>query len=525
MRMRLFTGTILLILLSLLLPACKHTEQDSLITVYFNKDKGHVNKKVYGNNIIAYDPMTYENWAKEYYGFSDYGAGIWDPLQNKSVKRVVELAKDAGITVLRFPGGCGSHHYVWKETIGNKRQHFLYGIDEFLRTCEEIGAEPIITVSYFTGTAHDEADLVEYLNAQDDGKNSNGGIDWAKKRAENGHQLPYNVKYFEIGNEVYHGDHKSIRKISGKDYGLRYLSYYDAMKAVDPSIKIGAVLYDKDWDRAVSEIIKDKLDFGIIHVYPTPKSGKKIEQMDPEEIFKISLAIPVFRHEAVVQDTLSLLKRNSGKDIPLAVTEYNSGFVQEEPVPYRHCLGTALINAELLRIFMKPEYKILMANHWNFNNGYTGMIKSEKDFIGHGNNHPVNYIKRPNYYVFEMYNKHFGSELIEVDVKSSSYNIEEFSAPYLSVNASSSEDKKKIFLMVINKNLNNIVKTVIDLRDFDPSMNGKAWVLTGQGIAATNETNPDSVKVVDKEFKINSSVFEFSFKPCSLTAIEINRRK
>jgi alpha-L-arabinofuranosidase len=93
------------------------------------------------------------------------------------------------------------------------------------------------------------------------------------------------------------------------------------------------------------------------------------------------------------------------------------------------------------------------------------------------------------------------------------------------VNASTNADKDKIFLMVINKNLKNAVKAVIDLKDFDPSTDGKAWVLTGPGVTATNETNPDTVKVVDKEFTINSSIFEFSFKPYSLTAIEINRRK
>ena len=47
----------------------------------------------------------------------------------------------------------------------------------------------------------DATDLVEYLNAKV-GTNPNGGIDWAKVRANNGHEKPYNVRYFEIGNEM-----------------------------------------------------------------------------------------------------------------------------------------------------------------------------------------------------------------------------------------------------------------------------------------------------------------------------------
>lgn len=520
---------IILTFLITLLPSFENIEllfaEDNVVTVYLNKRLGQINKKIYGNNIIAYDPMTYENWAHEYYGFSDYGAGIWSPVQNKSVEEVIDLAKESGITMLRFPGGCGSHHYDWKKTIGKERQHFLYGMDEFLQTCEEIEAKPVITISYFTGNAYDAADLVEYLNSPDDGKNLNGGIDWAKKRAENGHYSPYNVKYFEIGNEVHHGDHGNIKRVSGKEYGSRYLTYYEAMKEVDPSVKIGAVLYKEGWDREVLEILKDRLDFGIIHIYPAPANGKELGQMDSKEVFRISLAMPIFRDEVILQNTLSLLKKKSGKDIPLAITEYNGGFVQEEPVPYRHCLGTALLNAELLRIFLRPEYKILMANYWNFNNGYTGMIKSETEFMSHDYKYHINYIKRPNYYVFELYHKHFGSELIGVNVKSSSYETKGFSIPYLSVNASINADRSKVFLMVINKNLNETISATVDLKDFNPSKNGKAWMLIGPSVIATNETNPDNVTVVNKEFKIEDNLFKFTFEPHSLTAIEIERKK
>lgn len=51
------------------------------------------------------------------------------------------------------------------------------------------------------GDADDAADLIEYLNAEV-GSNPNGGTAWAEARAANGHEEPYNVRYFEIGNEM-----------------------------------------------------------------------------------------------------------------------------------------------------------------------------------------------------------------------------------------------------------------------------------------------------------------------------------
>ena len=482
---------IILFMLNIATPIFAFAE-NNIITVYYDNEIGKINREIFGNNFLGH----YSKW-KPYNQYSDYGAGIWDSKWKEPVKEVIDLAKEVGITIVRFPGGCGTHHYNWKNAIGPKREHFLYGIDEFLKTCKEVGAEAIITVSYFTGDEQDAADLVRYLKGR--------------------------VRYFEIGNEVWHGDHREIKKVLPEEYAYRYLKYYEAMKAIESSIKIGAVLYTDDWNKRMLEIIEDKLDFGIIHTYPTPVWGKKLEQMEAKEIFKISLAIPIFRNEVNFQDILKLLKEKSGRDIPLAITEYNGGFTQDKPIPYRHCLGTALINAELLRIFMKPEHNILMANYWQFCNSYWGMVKSQQDFIKHDYRYPIIYIKRPNYYAFELYHKHFGSELIMADVECNSYKVKKFSIPHLSVNASTNADKNKIFLMVINKNLEENIAATIDLKGFIPSGKGQAWILNGPSVDATNEDDPNKVKVTHKEFEIKSNPFRFTFEPHSLTAIEIVR--
>ncbi|HOX54766.1 MAG TPA: alpha-L-arabinofuranosidase C-terminal domain-containing protein [Candidatus Omnitrophota bacterium] len=497
--------------------------KNNVILVDVGKSSITVEKKILGNNFLGYDPTTYESWSKQYYGYSDYGAGLWDPEKKTFVNEVTALAIEAGISAVRFPGGCGAHHYDWKTAIGSKRKHFLYGIDEFLKTCEEIKAEPILTVSYFTGDEHDATDLVEYLNAPNDGSNLNGGIDWAKQRAKNVHPLPYGVNYFEIGNEVYDGDSRRIKNVSAEEYAARYLKYYYAMKAIDPKIKIGVVLYTDDWNRKLLRIVNDNLDFAIIHLYPTPARGERLERMKPENIFEISLGIPIFEYENIFQGSLRLLKKTSGKDVLIAVTEYNGGFAQEKPVPYRYCLGTALLNAELIRIFMEPQNRILMANYWNFVNEYWGMIAN--DFDGTRKTLYNNYYKRPNFYVFELYHKHFGDSLLLTKVDSGYYMVENNRIPYLSVNASIDKDKNKVYLMVINKNLQGSITASIELKDFKPSKTGHFWVLNGPSIDATNEVNHNNIRIKDGEFRIDRPIFKFTFEPHSLTAIEIAESK
>lgn len=629
-------------------------EKMTEIAVRFAQEKGPVNRKIFGNNFLGHGGLK----------SADYGYGLWDPKWDHAPVRVaVDLAKGIGITVARFPGGCGTHIYDWKKAVGKNRKEYLFGIDEFLKTAEAIGAQAVFTVSYFTGDEQDAAGLVRYTKGR--------------------------ARYFEIGNEVWHGDHRDIKTVAPREYAERYLKYYAAMKEVDPSIQIGAVLKDPPWNAVVLDVIRDKIDFGILHFYPAPAGGKALEKMEPEYIFAASLAVPVIQYGQDIQAALLLLREKAGRDIPLAITEFNGGFVQENPVPYRHTLGNALVNAELLRVFMRPENNILMASHWNFVNEYWGMIANGFNGKYETLNNP--YYKRPNYDVFAMYHDHFGDVLIEADVQSDSYDVAEYPAfsktlvgrikegraegpnlakgdwkiddfpgtaafdqggvltlefkapeqfnyyhsvkrapvapdtyyrlsgyikadglvdqddngvclevqdgrgwaktrsamatqkvkgttdwqyvetiyktlpdadaavliarrvgesgplkgkayfkdvkfekfipeidtkiPYLSVNASKSEDGNKVYLMVVNKNLEAPLTATIELKDFTPASAGDAWVLNGPAVDATNEKKHDNVKVTEKVFEIKGNPFEFTFEPHSLTALVIERRR
>lgn len=663
--------------------------KENIIQVSVDQEKGTVNNKIFGNNLLGHDPSIYRSGMKPNHANTNFGAGIWDGKWEEEVNDVIDLAKNIDISILRFPGGCGAHYYNWKETIGEKRMSYLFGLNEFLEIADMLGADVVFTVSYFTGNEEDAADLVEYLNAVNDGSNLNGGIDWAKRRAKNGYEKPFGVKYFEIGNEIQHGNHKNIKVVLPQEYEKRYLKYYSAMKKVDQSIKIGFVLGSKKWNEAMGSSIKGKVDFGIIHFYPSAAKRHKIRTMEKNEIFYKTLSSPNLRIKSSITNGLNFFKEKTDEDIPIAVTEFNGGFVQNEPVPYRHTMGNALVNAELLKVFMMPENNILIANYWNFVNEYWGMIANGFDGTYKTLNNP--YYKRPNYYVFELYKKHFGKYLIDSFVNSEFYDVRNYpdfsiklfndrkgegrvegenlidnewqikvfegvdvldkdnvlsitfsgsqsfnyyhvrkwatvepdeyyrlsgyirsdqlidrekngvclevqdgrgwtktkpaistekikgttdwtyveaiyrtlpdaklvnviarrigeegplkgkayfkdvklekfipdidtKIPYLSVNASKNEDGSKIYLMVVNKNLEEEMTSTIELKDFIPDSKGDAWVLNGPEVDSTNEVDHDNVKITHKEFEIDGSKFQYTFEPHSLTAIEINRK-
>ena len=97
--------------------------------------------------------------------------------------------------------------------------------------------------------------------------------------------------------------------------------------------------------------------------------------------------------------------------------------------------------------------------------------------------------------------------------------------PYLSVNASKSEDGETVYLMVVNKNLDEDEETEIVLTDFEPSGVARVYTLWGKTIDATNEKRPhNDVRIYEDTIKFKGNSFKYKFKKHSLTAIEIKRK-
>ncbi|MGQ0634986.1 MAG: alpha-L-arabinofuranosidase C-terminal domain-containing protein [Planctomycetaceae bacterium] len=162
--------------------------------------------------------------------------------RSDGLKLTSEVAKP---TSLRWPGGCYADDYHWKDGIGPRDQRpdvFKrpwqdwcandVGTDEFVALCRSLDAEPYICVNFGTGTPEEAAAWVEYCNGAPTTK-------WGRVRAANGHPDPYNVRYWNIGNETYLGT--EFGGTNGTEYGRGYLRFLKAMRAVDPAIKLVSV--------------------------------------------------------------------------------------------------------------------------------------------------------------------------------------------------------------------------------------------------------------------------------------------
>ncbi|NUT94257.1 MAG: alpha-L-arabinofuranosidase [Saccharothrix sp.] len=270
---------------------------------------------------------------------------IWDP--QLGTDAVADLLKDAGVRAMRYPGGSYSDIYHW-------RDHTAPGgyvapntdFDTFMAGVRRAGGQPIVTANYGTGTPAEAAEWVRYANVE----------------------KGYGVKYWEIGNENYGNGHYGANweaddhpDKSPAQYAALVKEYAQAMKAVDPTIQVGAVLTTPgewpdaitaagdagSWNQVVLSTAGPFVDFGIVHWYP----GGTADAQVTAKTDQIALAMRLVREQS---------RRYAGKELGIAMTEVNTSYGR---------------NTQPGALFAADSYATLLAagvftvDWWNVHNG------------------------------------------------------------------------------------------------------------------------------------------------------------
>ena len=326
---------------------------------------------------------------------------------------MLPAAYESGVTILRFPAGS------W----GDQNDVKTYQIDQFMDFARKLGADAIFSVRLLNGTPEQAAEMVRYTNIE----------------------KGYNVQYWNIGNEptLYNG----VMQNRGETYDVNrfnqeWRTFAEAMKAVDPTIKLvgpeinqlshditpGATTNYGEWDESwMVEFLKangDLVNVVSFHRYPYPSSRiSGAPSMD-------ELRLNAQEWDRIFIHARELIREHTGRDLPIAVTEFNSAYDKSfggETTPDSHF--NAIWMADVLGSMIKNG--VFMANQWALTAkaGYGGLgLVGQFDVF-------------PSYYTYQMYKK-FGNELIYCSSDD----------PDLSIYAARREDGA-LTVMVINLSL------------------------------------------------------------------------
>jgi alpha-N-arabinofuranosidase len=183
----------------------------------------------------------------EHLGRAVYG-GIYEPGHSSAGpdgmrQDVIELVRELGMTVVRYPGGNFVSAYNWEDGVGPRAErpvrldlawHSLetnqVGLDEFDRWAQAAGVEPMLAVNLGTRGLADAIRLLEYCQAP-----IGTLADW---RRQHGRAEPYGVKLWCLGNEM--DGPWQLGHRSAEDYASLADQTAHAMLALDDSLELVA---------------------------------------------------------------------------------------------------------------------------------------------------------------------------------------------------------------------------------------------------------------------------------------------
>jgi len=392
---------------------------------------------------------------------------------------------------IRWPGGNVAQDYRWMLAVGprderttwtnlawkNEPEPGDFGTDEFVAFARAVGAEPSITVNVEGGgaTVEEAAAWVEYCNGPATSK-------YGAMRARNGHAAPFNVKLWEVGNEIW-GDW--VRGHSDAEtYTRNYNRYAKAMRAVDPSIKLIAVGdNDMKWNRTLLRTAGANIDYLAIHHY----YGRRELHGDAMNLMARPLYFERFYRE------VEQMLRELGLEgrVKLAINEWGLDL----PTERQYSMESALYGARLMNVFERMGQLVEMSAVSDLVNGWPGgIIQADRHGV----------FVSPIYLVNKLYNDHRGDVRLASTVTSPTFDTSREGAkiPYLDVTVSRTADGKKIFIKAVNTSPSALVTTI------NTSVTKAVMqTITAPSLNASNNfSTPDAISITTKPINTTHSL-------------------
>jgi alpha-L-arabinofuranosidase len=285
------------------------------------------------------DPRLFGAFV-EHLGRCVYG-GIYEPghptADAKGFRRdVLELVRELGPTIMRYPGGNFVSGYNWEDGVGptEKRPKRLdyawfstepnsFGTNEFIDWCRVAKVEPMLAVNLGTRGPQDAGYFVEYCNHP-------GGTALSDLRRQHGWEKPHGVKFWCLGNEM-DGPWQTGAK-TAEEYGRIAAEAAKIMRWADKTIELAACGSSGRsmptfgaWEDTVLQHCFDDVEWISLHTYLNNWKD------DAPSFLASPDLMDAFIEEVVAIADAVAAKRRSSKRSMLSFDEWNVWYRTRRP--------------------------------------------------------------------------------------------------------------------------------------------------------------------------------------------------
>jgi alpha-N-arabinofuranosidase len=431
---------------------------------------------------------------------------------------LLEAMKALKPSFIRWPGGSYASIYKWKDGIGPRvsriyhpntiwggySDYYGFGTDEFMELCRQLDTEPLVVLSA-TNTEpeqfRDAMDWVHYLNDP-------VTTEWGKLRASNGHNDPYNVKYFQIDNEpMNHG-------LTPDQYAEIVNLYGSELRKIAPEARIIACgqkrSNDMNWSQKLIDISGENFDILGCHNYEYEN-----------ENFQSGL-LRIEDYLVKLRDYISI---SNHPDTKIAVLEWGLCRTYDWRAGL-HTAGNLLMYERL-----SPKLEMACPALWMRN---TSDDPTWSAFIYHDH---VSWFPGSGYVVEKLFREHYAERLLAStrgtfrDINNraqfftdiSQMKPEDWKEGTFEAVATASEDGKRIVIKAVNYDgIRNTLLTRLQGTDIPEKAKVKVYTLKAGLLESPSLQNPNLIKPLETTITFSRDI-SFEMDPYSVAVIEITK--
>jgi len=472
----------------------------------------------------------------EHMGRCIYG-GIYEPGspfadEDGFRQDVIELVKELGITIVRYPGGNFLSGYDWKDGVGPKENrpqrldlawHSLetnqFGLDEFMKWTEKSDVQPMMAINVGSAGLKEALELLEYTNVDAESK-------WAQYRVKNGNKKPYDIKVWCLGNEMDgpwqlgHMNATNYARVAGDiARGMRQMG--EDLELVICGSSNRAMPTFGQWEETVLEDAYDLIDHISLHTYYE-------DHGDLQSFLSIAVDLDYFINEVCDIADAVKAKRRSDKTITLSLDEWNVWRLSEysalprpknweiapKLIEDEYNVADALVVGNLLISILRRSDRVKMACLAQLVN-VIAPIRTEPDKAAW---------RQTTFFPFAYTAKYGRGTTLSTRIEANKIETKKFGAVD-SVDAITTYDAStnQLAIFLINRSLNEIQATSIQLAGFRVKEILDQITLDEKDLSKTNNyQNSEAVAPrKDKSATITSTGVEVALPPASWQVINL----
>ena len=491
--------------------------QNAKIKIDISREIGDIDPKIYG---VFMEPIHFNGkmmGLPDTVSFNTLYGNLYDPSskladENGFRKDYVEAMKELKVTNMRWPGGNYVSGYNWQDGIGPKDKRPVrinlawggfdnnhVGTDEWIALNKAIGSENIVCVNLGLGNITDACNWLEYCNYKK-------GTSFSDLRAKNGHPDPYNLKIWDLGNEV-DGAPWELGHKTADDYVKIGREAAKAMKSVDNTIKFvasGSSYYEPsgqwiEWNSKVLSGLGDLIDYISIHRYWENSSDyynyMGQSALDFEEKIKVTAA------EIEVARVMNNVKN------PISIS------VDEWGIMSRNLLS-ALPIAQCFNSFIRHADIVKMSNFTML----TSLLGSDKE---------KGTFKTPLFYIFKSFSNNCRGKSVDTYVECDTFNTDLYKGiPYLDITTVYSKETGNVIINVVNRHKDNPITADIISASGEFTAKAEATLVAGNTLNDTFTYDKQSQYIPEtKVINTDKNRISYSFPAHSFTQIKVEIRK